>query len=82
MTDAAGRSRIGVREMWTSELPVSGTLEVVLIVGIRKRRLDQEQIAGKINHGITKALFFHSLRYKPASFASFSECVWVRFSIL
>lgn len=53
-----------------------------LMVEIRKGCLDQEQIAGEIKHGITKALFFHFPRCKPASFDCFSECVWVRFSVI
>lgn len=48
-------SRIGVwqglREIWTSKLLMRGRVGVWLMVEIRKRCLDQEQIAGEIKHG-------------------------------
>lgn len=80
-----GSSSIGVWQgprSWTSELLIRGKVGMELMLEIIKGYLDQEQIAGEIKHGIAKALFSHHSRYKPASFASFSECVWVRFSII
>lgn len=62
-----------LREIWTTELLIKRIVRMELMVKIRKGRLDQEQIAGEIRHGITKASFYVFWVFFPHSFACFSN---------